>query len=764
MGEKKLEVKLALKGGTYQQQVNSIVKDTKLLESNFQKAAAGSKDFDKTLEGQVARLKLISGQYENSRKKLDVYSTQLKKCESVLDDATKAFSEQEKEVQSLKAQIDDYTKAYGPTSDAVKKLEKELSASEKALESKRKAVINADNSLVNIKTTINKTEAESQKFKTELNELSQEIKGAGSTAEEASDGLNKMSDSMEDATNKAEETGARLSLIGQGMQDIGDKASDTGKAMLGVVGDLTKAGSEYSAEVAGTDFLMKNLDKTVQEAIVSNSKLAKDIGLTEKQYKDSAVSIATYYKNMGFTAEESVNLSDKTMNLVADLAAVTDMPFDDAMGRFKSGLMGNYEALDAFGINLSASTLENSEFVQSLGKSWNKLSDNEKMMAAYNEIVRQGSSASGLAAQEAEEFGMKSKYLNERIDEVKGTIGEKLLPVLEPLIEKIVNVIEKVGEWIEKNPELTRLILIIVGALGALLAIIGPIISTIGTLTIAMGAFNVATLPITGTILLVIGVIAALIAIGVALIDKWDDITACWSNFVTWADNLWTNFKTDTIEKFIEIKDKISSSILQVRDNIVNKFNEIKSNVSNTIDNILSKITNWTSNVKNTVKTAFSNVYDFITSPFRRAWNFISGIEDKIVGTISKLNPFRSLSEVEETPVTYDRFDGIAKSGSYYNANTYSSRGLNDLYKATNNLNSSMNKQNINFNFDTDGFGNKLVDAIITGLSNVIMEVELTNEIDGEALISKTTKGVISQLPKIRSNRKVLNGGGFRRV
>ena len=405
------------------------------------------------------------------RKKLDVYSTQLKKCESVLDDATKAFSEQEKEVQSLKAQIDDYTKAYGPTSDAVKKLEKELSASEKALESKRKAVINADNSLVNIKTTINKTEAESQKFKTELNELSQEIKGAGSTAEEASDGLNKMSDSMEDATNKAEETGARLSLIGQGMQDIGDKASDTGKAMLGVVGDLTKAGSEYSAEVAGTDFLMKNLDKTVQEAIVSNSKLAKDIGLTEKQYKDSAVSIATYYKNMGFTAEESVNLSDKTMNLVADLAAVTDMPFDDAMGRFKSGLMGNYEALDAFGINLSASTLENSEFVQSLGKSWNKLSDNEKMMAAYNEIVRQGSSASGLAAQEAEEFGMKSKYLNERIDEVKGTIGEKLLPVLEPLIEKIVNVIEKVGEWIEKNPELTRLILIIVGALGALLAL-----------------------------------------------------------------------------------------------------------------------------------------------------------------------------------------------------------------------------------------------------------------------------------------------------
>ena len=57
----------------------------------------------------------------------------------------------------------------------------------------------------------------------------------------------------------------------------------------------------------------------------------------------------------------------------------------------------NYEAVDKYGISLSASTLENSEFVKSLGKSWNQLSDNEKMMAAYNEMTRQGASAQGLA-------------------------------------------------------------------------------------------------------------------------------------------------------------------------------------------------------------------------------------------------------------------------------------------------------------------------------------------------------------------------------
>ena len=96
----------------------------------------------------------------------------------------------------------------------------------------------------------------------------------------------------------------------------------------------------------------------------------------------------------------------------------------------------NYEAVDKYGISLSASTLENSEFVKSLGKSWNQLSDNEKMMAAYNEMTRQGASAQGLAKQEAESFGMKFKLLKQQISETVGEIGSNLLPVLEPLVQK----------------------------------------------------------------------------------------------------------------------------------------------------------------------------------------------------------------------------------------------------------------------------------------------------------------------------------------
>ena len=135
-------------------------------------------------------------------------------------------------------------------------------------------------------------------------------------------------------SEKAKQTGEKLTSVGAKMTAMGTVGTTA-------IAGLLKAGGDWQAQVAGTEFAMNNLDKTVQKAIESNSKNAQAIGLTTQQYKDGAVNIATYYKNMGVSAEETVKLSGATMDLVADLGAITDMPFDEALARFKSGLMGN---------------------------------------------------------------------------------------------------------------------------------------------------------------------------------------------------------------------------------------------------------------------------------------------------------------------------------------------------------------------------------------------------------------------------------------
>lgn len=713
--EKQLVVNLALKSGTMKQQINTINKEIKQIQTEFKNAGAGVEDFEKTSEGLLAKLKLQQSVVEKLKDKLSVYKQEQEKCTKTLDKAVDAYKKQEQKVKSLEEQLEEAKETYGENSEEVKKLEEELSKATKALDTKRNSVINANNSLTTMNTTISSTEAEIKAMESQINQTTSALDELENGSNEASDDVEELAESFDEASEEAITFAGHMSEVGQGLIDVGDKMGEAGKKILDVVGDLVETGSEYSAEVAGTEFLLKNLDSTTQEVINNSSELASTIGLTSKQYKDSATSIATYYKNMGITTEESNKLTGETMNLVADLAAITDMPFDDAMGRFKSGLMGNYEALDAFGINLSATTLENSEWVQSLGKSWNSLSDNEKMMAAYNEIVRQSSSATGLATQEAGEFGMQSKYLSERIEEVKGIIGEKLLPVLQPLIEKIADVVEKVAKWVEDNPELTRTILIIAGAIGGLMAVLGPIITTIGMLTIAVGAFNVAMLPTIGTIALVVAGIVALIAIVALVIAKWDEIVACWNSFCEWAKQLWSDFTNWISDKFTEIKDKtvakiqemkqklidkwneiktsVVNKITEMKEGIVNKFIEIKTNITNKINEIKTTLTTWGTTIKTTISNAFSTVYETITSPFKKAWSYISGIGDKISGVISKINPFKSLARSIDATITpsIDTYgiaslslDNVALSGSYYNANSRASLNANDMIRQVN--------------------------------------------------------------------------------
>lgn len=53
------------------------------------------------------------------------------------------------------------------------------------------------------------------------------------------------------------------------------------------------------------------------------------------------------------------------------------------------------------------------------------------------------------------------QQLKNTLGNVGETIGMAMIPALEKLLEKIMPVITRVTEWIEKNPELTAKILMV---------------------------------------------------------------------------------------------------------------------------------------------------------------------------------------------------------------------------------------------------------------------------------------------------------------
>lgn len=311
--EKVLAVKLAFKAGGYKQEIKAINQNTKVLKSEFDKAKAGSEDFENSLEGQKAKLKLVAGELQNSKEKLNIYNTQMKKCKDTLEVATKAFDEQQKEVESLKNQIKDYSSAYGATSPVVKKLEQNLKDAEKALESKRRAVINADSSLTGMKITINKTEADISKLSSEIRKIEGEISEFGKEASYSEKVLDSFKENIEGTTDEVIQFGAHMSELGQGVMDVGEKVGETGKKILDSFGGAIEKADSFNSSMndlrAKTGAAAEDMEELTK---VTENVYNNNFG---ESFEEAAESVATVNKYLWLTGDELQRTTEKAYGL-----------------------------------------------------------------------------------------------------------------------------------------------------------------------------------------------------------------------------------------------------------------------------------------------------------------------------------------------------------------------------------------------------------------------------------------------------------------
>jgi TP901 family phage tail tape measure protein len=110
-------------------------------------------------------------------------------------------------------------------------------------------------------------------------------------------------------------------------------------------------------------------------------------------------------------------------------------------------------------------------------------------------------------------------------------IGNELLPVITDITEAVMPVIDSISAWVSENPALTKTILKVTAAVGAILGVlaaVGFIISgvatTVGVLATAFSV--VASLPF------IIG--AALVGAGILIYKNWDKIKTFFGNALAW--------------------------------------------------------------------------------------------------------------------------------------------------------------------------------------------------------------------------------------
>lgn len=256
--------------------------------------------------------------------------------------------------------------------------------------------------------------------------------------------------------------------------------------------------------------------------------MRSDIPLASRVIAKMTAGLGDMLVPMGFARDEAAEMSKNFVRTAAGVAAFNNVDPSEVLNAISSGLAGSGQALRRFGINADVGRLEMLALEKGLLQSGQTLAslDSEtrrfvQSQALMEAVMRDSADAVAGLEKEKETLAFKMAQASATTQELRELIGNALIPVVLRLVEAVQPVIERVAEWIEKNPELTRNIIL------ASLAITG-LIAVVSTVTLMMMAFNpvvgLVVVAIASVILVVQQLTRYMATFGVSWGDVWNGI------------------------------------------------------------------------------------------------------------------------------------------------------------------------------------------------------------------------------------------------
>lgn len=179
------------------------------------------------------------------------------------------------------------------------------------------------------------------------------------------------------------------------LEKVDKQVDNSGNSMTGVFGKIGKAIAGAFAVKKIADFGMQCLSAAseVEEmenkfnVVFKNTSKAMDewadnyadaIGRSKTEIKTAISNQADLMIGMGMTEDVAGDLSQKYTELAYDLASFNNVQDSTALEAMTKAMFGETEMAKQLGLNLSATTMENSEYVKSLGKKWSAMTQAEK--------------------------------------------------------------------------------------------------------------------------------------------------------------------------------------------------------------------------------------------------------------------------------------------------------------------------------------------------------------------------------------------------
>lgn len=166
----------------------------------------------------------------------------------------------------------------------------------------------------------------------------------------------------------------------------------------------------------------------------SLGEFADQVGRSAFELEGMAATIQDTFVPMGFARGEAAELSVQMTKLATDVASFNNAADAEVMRAFQSAIVGNHETVRQFGIVMTQATLQQELYAMGIDKSITKATEQEKIQARLNIIMKGTADAHGDAERTQDSFQNQMKRLNA---EIQNLMYAAFSPMMEDLADLV---------------------------------------------------------------------------------------------------------------------------------------------------------------------------------------------------------------------------------------------------------------------------------------------------------------------------------------
>lgn len=340
----------------------------------------------------------------------------------------------------------------------------------------------------------------------------------------------------------------------------------------GIVGGFAAVGGTqalfgyFTGAIGGASDLNETLSKS-QTIFGANagaleswaSGAAQAVGLSKAAALDAAAGFGNMFTQLGFTGDEAAGLSQKVVQMSADLGSFNNVPTADVADRISAAFRGEYDSLQALIPNISAARVEQEAMAATGKTNAAELTAQEKAAAVLAIVQKDGTAAMGDFEKTSDGAANKQKILTASLEDQTTKLGSALLPAWNNVLSFMTDTALPAFGWLIDNLPLVGSVL---GGLAA--ALVVAFAPAIWGAVAATWAFTAALLanPLTWIVIGITALVAGIIWLATQTTffqDVWTNVTNAIGTAWDW---LWTTVLQPVFQAIGEVFTWIYENII----------------------------------------------------------------------------------------------------------------------------------------------------------------------------------------------------------